>query len=153
MTKNIIPKKIQYIWKRYFQMQICEQTEFTPISIRASVRASSVWGTCKFISSPSKSALYGLQTDSLNRRVLHGIILAYKNKKTEAIRNTKMLGKLKHKCPLKYNEVNNRVTLWDMIDIRCKLGCLLKRTMSPLSKWRSTTYPYFSSSATRFLFP
>lgn len=42
----------------------------------ASVRASSVCGTCMFISSPSKSALYGLQTDSLNRNVLHGIILA-----------------------------------------------------------------------------
>jgi hypothetical protein len=50
--------------------------EHTPISINASVRASSVWGTCRFISSPSKSALYGLQTDSLNRSVRHGITLA-----------------------------------------------------------------------------
>ena len=30
---------------------------FTPIKLIASARASSVWGTCKFISSPSKSAL------------------------------------------------------------------------------------------------
>ena len=29
----------------------------TPMSWMASVRASSVWGTCRFISSPSKSAL------------------------------------------------------------------------------------------------
>lgn len=37
----------------------------TPIRIRASARASSVCGRCKFISSPSKSALYGAQTHSL----------------------------------------------------------------------------------------
>ena len=49
---------------------------FTPINITASVRASSVCGTCIFISSPSKSALYGLHTDSLNLNVLQGITLA-----------------------------------------------------------------------------
>ena len=37
------------------------------------------------------------------------------------------------------------------MDIRCKLGCLLKRTMSPSSKWRSTISPNLSSSARRFL--
>ena len=43
----------------------------TPMSSEASARASSVWGTCRFISSPSKSALYGLHTHSLKRNVLH----------------------------------------------------------------------------------
>lgn len=43
------------------------------------------------------------------------------------------------------------ITLWHMIDIRCKLGCLLKRTMSPSSRWRSTMSPYLSPSAAFFL--
>lgn len=43
----------------------------TPMSSDASARASSVCGTCRFISSPSKSALYGLHTHSLKRNVLH----------------------------------------------------------------------------------
>ena len=34
----------------------------TPMSSSASALASSVWGTCRFISSPSKSALYGAHT-------------------------------------------------------------------------------------------
>mmetsp|Transcript_8521 Transcript_8521/g.15757 ORF Transcript_8521/g.15757 Transcript_8521/m.15757 type:complete len:204 (-) Transcript_8521:41-652(-) len=42
----------------------------------ASARASSVCGRWRFISSPSKSALYGLQQHSLNRNVLQGITLA-----------------------------------------------------------------------------
>ena len=42
----------------------------TPRSSRASALASSVCGTCRFISSPSKSALYGAHTHSLNRSVL-----------------------------------------------------------------------------------
>ena len=42
----------------------------TPMSSEASARASSVCGTCRFISSPSKSALYGLHTHSLKRNVL-----------------------------------------------------------------------------------
>ena len=46
----------------------------TPMSSEASARASSVWGTCRFISSPSKSALYGLHTHSLKRNVLHKAI-------------------------------------------------------------------------------
>ena len=45
----------------------------THIKIAASARASSVCGTCKFISSPSKSALYGEQTHSLKRNVLWGM--------------------------------------------------------------------------------
>lgn len=40
----------------------------------ASALASSVCGRCMFISSPSKSALYGEQTHSLNRKVLQGMI-------------------------------------------------------------------------------
>ena len=46
---------------------------WTRISTRASARASSLCRTCKFISSPSKSALYGGQTARLNRNVLCGI--------------------------------------------------------------------------------
>ena len=42
----------------------------TPMSSAASARASSVCGTCTFISSPSKSALYGAHTHSLKRNVL-----------------------------------------------------------------------------------
>ena len=49
----------------------------TPIKTRASDFASSVCGRCKFISSPSKSALYGVQTHSLKRNVLFGITLAF----------------------------------------------------------------------------
>jgi hypothetical protein len=45
----------------------------TPMSSLASVRASSVCGRCMFISSPSKSALYGAQTQMLNRNVRQGI--------------------------------------------------------------------------------
>ncbi|CCJ29414.1 unnamed protein product [Pneumocystis jirovecii] len=45
---------------------------FTLINSIASARASSVCGTCRFISSPSKSALYGLQTHSLSLKVFHG---------------------------------------------------------------------------------
>jgi len=41
------------------------------------------------------------------------------------------------------------LTLWHMIDIRCRLGCLLKRTTSPSCKWRSTMQPMASSSAIR----
>ena len=41
----------------------------TPIRQSASARASSVCGKCRFISSPSKSALYGAQTHSLKRKV------------------------------------------------------------------------------------
>ncbi len=37
----------------------------------ASALASSVWGTCMFISSPSKSALKGAQQHSLNLIVFH----------------------------------------------------------------------------------
>ncbi len=42
----------------------------TRMSILASARASSLWMTCRFISSPSKSALYGVQSARLNRKVL-----------------------------------------------------------------------------------
>ena len=45
----------------------------THIKIAASARASSVCGRCKFISSPSKSALYGAQTHSLNLNVRSSI--------------------------------------------------------------------------------
>ncbi len=38
----------------------------------ASALASSLCGTCRFISSPSKSALYGGQTDGCNLNVLPG---------------------------------------------------------------------------------
>ena len=51
----------------------------TPMSVMASALASSVWGRCKFISSPSKSALKGLQQHSLNRNVLCGFTLAWDN--------------------------------------------------------------------------
>mmetsp|Transcript_31166 Transcript_31166/g.96457 ORF Transcript_31166/g.96457 Transcript_31166/m.96457 type:complete len:242 (+) Transcript_31166:1735-2460(+) len=47
----------------------------TPNNSWASARASSVWGRCMFISSPSKSALYGAQTHSLKRNVRHGSTL------------------------------------------------------------------------------
>jgi hypothetical protein len=43
-----------------------------PISVMASARASSVWGRCRFISSPSKSALKGEHTHSLKRSVRPG---------------------------------------------------------------------------------
>ena len=45
----------------------------TDIRLMASARASSVCGTWMFISSPSKSALYGAHTHSLNRSVRHDI--------------------------------------------------------------------------------
>lgn len=48
----------------------------TPISVSASALASSVCGRWRFISSPSKSALYGVHTHSLNRNVRFGITLA-----------------------------------------------------------------------------
>ena len=44
----------------------------TRMSSMASARASSLWGTCRFISSPSKSALYGGHTDGCRRNVLPG---------------------------------------------------------------------------------
>ena len=47
----------------------------TPIKWRVSLRASKVWGTWIFISSPSKSALKGAQTHSLKRRVFPGATL------------------------------------------------------------------------------
>lgn len=37
--------------------------------LMSSARVSSLWGTCRFISSPSKSALYGDVTDRLRRKV------------------------------------------------------------------------------------
>lgn len=54
----------------------------TPIKTSASAFASSVWGRWRFISSPSKSALYGVQTHSLNLNVLWGFTLACKQKKS-----------------------------------------------------------------------
>ena len=48
---------------------------WTAIRIAASARASSVCGTWRFISSPSKSALYGGQTAGLSRKVLPSITL------------------------------------------------------------------------------
>ena len=39
-------------------------------------------------------------------------------------------------------------TLWPIIDILCRLGCLLKRTMSPFMRCLSTTSPGSSSAAT-----
>ena len=50
----------------------------TPMRCRASLLASSVWGTWIFISSPSKSALKGEHTHSLNLKVFPGDILALK---------------------------------------------------------------------------
>mmetsp|Transcript_3891 Transcript_3891/g.13707 ORF Transcript_3891/g.13707 Transcript_3891/m.13707 type:complete len:295 (-) Transcript_3891:837-1721(-) len=50
-----------------------QRLAWTPMSAIASARASSVCGTCRFISSPSKSALYGAHTHSLKRNVRHGI--------------------------------------------------------------------------------
>eukprot|EP00160_Parvularia_atlantis_P017066 Unigene5718_Nuclearia_a/m.17455 Unigene5718_Nuclearia_a/g.17455 ORF Unigene5718_Nuclearia_a/g.17455 Unigene5718_Nuclearia_a/m.17455 type:complete len:351 (+) Unigene5718_Nuclearia_a:973-2025(+) len=47
----------------------------TRASSSSSVRASSVCGTCRFISSPSKSALYGVVTDRLRRKVEYGMTL------------------------------------------------------------------------------
>jgi hypothetical protein len=44
----------------------------TPMRTRASARAVSVCGTWMFISSPSKSALYGVHTHSLKRSVRQG---------------------------------------------------------------------------------
>lgn len=44
----------------------------TDMSCAASARASSVWGRWRFISSPSKSALYGEQQHSLKRNVRYG---------------------------------------------------------------------------------
>mmetsp|Transcript_9614 Transcript_9614/g.20488 ORF Transcript_9614/g.20488 Transcript_9614/m.20488 type:complete len:225 (-) Transcript_9614:1184-1858(-) len=49
-----------------------------PMSCSASARASSVWGRCRFISSPSKSALKGEQAHSLKRSVRQGRTLALK---------------------------------------------------------------------------
>ena len=61
---------------------VCEKTRVditpTPISVIASALASSVWGKCRFISSPSKSALKGLQQHSLNRNVRWGFTFACK---------------------------------------------------------------------------
>lgn len=56
---------------------VCAVTTHTPMRTRASALASSVWGRWRFISSPSKSALYGVQTHSLNRNVLWGLTLAW----------------------------------------------------------------------------
>ena len=44
----------------------------TSMSSAASARDSSVCGRCRFISSPSKSALYGVQQHSLKRKVRPG---------------------------------------------------------------------------------
>ena len=52
----------------------------TPMRMRASALASSVCGRCRFISSPSKSALNGAHTHSLKRKVRWGITLACKQK-------------------------------------------------------------------------
>lgn len=41
----------------------------TIINSRTSALVSNDWGTCIFISSPSKSALYGEVTDKFNRKV------------------------------------------------------------------------------------
>ena len=49
---------------------ITRYTIHTPISVSASALASSVCGKWRFISSPSKSALYGVHTHSLNLNVL-----------------------------------------------------------------------------------
>src|SRR5205823_839840 len=46
---------------------------WTRMRTRASARASSLWRTWRFISSPSKSALYGGHTARLKRKVLWGI--------------------------------------------------------------------------------
>ncbi len=46
---------------------------WTLIRIFASALASSLCSTCRFISSPSKSALYGGQTHRLNLKVLSGM--------------------------------------------------------------------------------
>mmetsp|Transcript_9760 Transcript_9760/g.36204 ORF Transcript_9760/g.36204 Transcript_9760/m.36204 type:complete len:246 (+) Transcript_9760:3709-4446(+) len=48
----------------------------TAMSSTASARASSVCGQWMFISSPSKSALYGVHTHSLKRSVRHGMTRA-----------------------------------------------------------------------------
>ena len=45
---------------------------WTRMSMSASDRDSSLWGTWRFISSPSKSALYGGQTDGWSLKVLYG---------------------------------------------------------------------------------
>ncbi len=45
---------------------------WTRMSMSASERDSSLCGTCRFISSPSKSALYGGQTDGWSLKVLKG---------------------------------------------------------------------------------
>lgn len=83
----------------------------TIISSKTSALVSNDWGTCIFISSPSKSALYGDVTDKFNRKVEYGMILIL--------------------CPI--------------IDILCRLGCLLKRTKSPSFKCRSTWKQDFST--------
>src|SRR5207249_4973839 len=53
------------IWER-----MCSCTR---MRTRASARASSLCSTCRFISSPSKSALYGGHTAKLKRNVLWGM--------------------------------------------------------------------------------
>lgn len=58
---------------------------------RASALASSVWGRWRFISSPSKSALYGVHTHSLNRNVRWGLTLACVFDKNQTGESHKMI--------------------------------------------------------------
>ena len=60
---------LSWAWKLYWI--------HTPIRVIASALASSVCGRWRFISSPSKSALKGLQQHSLNRNVRCGFTFAW----------------------------------------------------------------------------
>ncbi len=89
-------QRLSVSWSDHISLRLCEehrkslfhyQTQFrgsdrygfslTPMSTSASALASSVCGRWRFISSPSKSALYGVQTHSLKRNVRWGFTRAW----------------------------------------------------------------------------
>lgn len=79
----------QWINRAELMWELWCGSELTPISTIASALASSVCGRWRFISSPSKSALNGLQQHSLNRNVLCGRTLAWKtNQSTKHLKKT-----------------------------------------------------------------
>lgn len=82
----------------------------TPIRIRASALASSVCGRWRFISSPSKSALYGVHTHSLKRNVRWGLTLACVfDKKMDKPR------KIKHISFCVWNNSLQRFNVWSEV--------------------------------------
>jgi len=102
-------------------MYVCMYEPYVCICIcmlwRTSALASSVCGRCMFISSPSKSALYGVQAHSKTAYV--NVCMYY----------VCMYVCMYLKKPLNRNVLHgNTLTLCAMIDILCRDGCRLNST-------------------------